>query len=66
MQFMLMKIRWLCQFLEADLKTPLRKKLTFQTPDKVMELAMRGGADTALASRQGIDYGVSMGEGRCG
>jgi hypothetical protein len=30
---------WYCQFLEEDLKTPLPRKLTFASSDKIMELA---------------------------
>jgi hypothetical protein len=32
---------WHCQFLEADLKTPLPRKLTFASPDKIIELVER-------------------------
>ena len=34
---------WHCQFLEEDLKTTLPRKLTFTTPDKIMELVERLG-----------------------
>lgn len=34
---------WHVQFLESDLKTPLRKRLTFAHEHKVVELAERGG-----------------------
>ena len=34
---------WLCQFLEADLQTPLPKRLHFASSDKVVELVERGG-----------------------
>jgi hypothetical protein len=60
--FMLCK-GWQCQFIEADLKTPLPRTLTFQTPDKVIELAKRGGALTDLASRQALDYAIQLGRG---
>jgi hypothetical protein len=33
---------WYCQFLEADLKTPLPRKFRFGTPEKIVELAERG------------------------
>lgn len=32
------------QFLEADLKTPLPRKVTFADADKIRELARRGEA----------------------
>jgi hypothetical protein len=35
---------WYVQFLEADLKTPLPRKLTFTDPEKIRELAKRGEA----------------------
>ena len=35
---------WQVQFLEADLKTPLPRKLTFTDPEKIRELARRGEA----------------------
>jgi hypothetical protein len=33
---------WQCQFLEADLKTPLPKRLHFTSPDKINDLVERG------------------------
>jgi hypothetical protein len=35
---------WEVQFLEADLKTGLPRKLTFTDPEKIRELARRGEA----------------------
>jgi hypothetical protein len=35
---------WYVQFVEEDVKTPLRKKLVFQTADKIVETCKRGGA----------------------
>ena len=63
MHFQLAKEGWRVTFSEQDLKTPLRRRFVFQTPDKIREMAVRGGADTSLAGRQGIDYGISMGRG---
>jgi hypothetical protein len=40
---------WQCQFLEADLQTPLPKKLHFASSDKVVELV--------------VDQGIEMGRG---
>jgi hypothetical protein len=39
---------WHRQFLEADLKTPLPKKLTLPDPETLIELAERGGYKPAL------------------
>ena len=41
--YFMRKDGWHCQFLEADLKTPLPKKLTFEHPKEIIELAERGG-----------------------
>src|ERR1035438_1171112 len=41
---------WHCQFLEADLKTSLPKRLHFASPDKVIELVQRGGG---IADQEG-------------
>ena len=54
---------WYCQFLEADLKTPLPRKLTFATEDKVRELAERGGALQSLENRHALNHGISNGRG---
>jgi hypothetical protein len=42
---------WHCQFLEADLKTPLPKKLFFTDPQKITQLARRGGYRMNLEGR---------------
>jgi 2-polyprenyl-6-methoxyphenol hydroxylase-like FAD-dependent oxidoreductase len=54
---------WSCQFLEPDLKTPLPRKLTFATSDKVLQLIERAGALKDLAARQAIEHGIEMGRG---
>ena len=54
---------WYYQFLEPDLKTPLRRKLTFASVDKVVELVERGGGFKDLAERQSFDHGVTIGRG---
>ena len=54
---------WHCQFLEADLKTSLPKKLHFTSPDKIIELVERGGGFTNLESRLMVDRGIEMGRG---
>jgi hypothetical protein len=62
---------WYCQFLEEDYRTPLPKKLDFKYPDKIIELAMRGGAASNLEGRQAIDQpiiirsGTRTGNGFC-
>jgi hypothetical protein len=54
---------WHCQFLEADLQTPLPRKLCFASVDKVVESVERGGGFKDLAERQGFDRGVAIGRG---
>jgi hypothetical protein len=44
---------WEAQFLEAHLRTPLPRKLTFTDPEKIRELARRGEAWGTSESRQG-------------
>jgi hypothetical protein len=61
MDFMLNQ-GWHCQFLEADLKTPLPRKLTFADPAKFVEMVERGGALRELAARQALDYNIRWGE----
>jgi hypothetical protein len=54
---------WYCQFLEADLKTPLPKKLTFEHSQKIIELAERVGYSMHLEERQSLDHGIENGRG---
>lgn len=62
MHFMLNK-GWYCQFLEADLKTPLRRKLTFSGPDKIRDMYDRFGVDKKLEDKSAFDYAINMGRG---
>lgn len=55
--------RWYCQFLESDLKTPLPKKVTLNSPEKIIELAARGHAFSNLESRQQVDHAIANGRG---
>ena len=54
---------WHCQFLEADLKTPLPKKLNLGSSQKVIETAERGGYNMNLEGRQALDHGIENGRG---
>jgi hypothetical protein len=54
---------WQCQFLEADLKTPLPRKLCFATPDKVITLVQHGGGLPDLESRLMLDQAIAKGRG---
>ena len=56
---------WQVQFLEADLKTPLPRKLTFTDPEKIRELARRGEAWNDSESRQMLEHAIETGRGGC-
>jgi len=59
----MLKGGWLCQVLEADLKTPLPRTFTFQASDKVEELIRRGGGMKDLAAKQAIEQAINKGRG---
>lgn len=63
MYFRLVGSRWQCWFLEADLKTPLPRKLCFASDDKLIDLANRGRALKDLADKQALEHGISTGHG---
>lgn len=54
---------WHCQFLEQDLKTSAASPLILTSPEKIIELARRGGAEMKLEDVQAIEYGISIGRG---
>ena len=54
---------WQVQFLEADLKTPLPRKLHFTSSDKIIGLVERGGGLSNLESRQALDHAIEIGRG---
>lgn len=54
MHFMFRKA-WLCQFLEEDLKTPLRRKVMFEDEKKIWEMAKRGGFTLNVSGRREIE-----------
>jgi hypothetical protein len=54
---------WQVQFLEADLRTPLPRTLTFTDPEKIRELARRGEAWGDAESRQMLDHAIETGRG---
>jgi hypothetical protein len=62
MSFMLQH-GWYCQFLEADLKTSLPKKLSLPDEAKIFELAERGGGMKNLEARHAIQHGIEIGRG---
>jgi hypothetical protein len=54
---------WSLQFLEADLKTSLPRKLTFLEAGKILKLAQRGGAVLDLEARHAFDHAITTGRG---
>jgi hypothetical protein len=54
---------WQCQFLEADLQTPLPKRLHFASSEKVVALVERGGGLPDQESRLMLEQGISLGRG---
>jgi hypothetical protein len=54
---------WHCQFVEADLKTPLPRKVTLDDPRKIIEMAKRGGAPMKLQDIQALEYAIQTGRG---
>jgi glutamate synthase domain-containing protein 2 len=54
---------WEVQFTEADLKTPLPRKLTFSDPEKIRELARRGEAWGTSEVRQMLEHAIETGRG---
>jgi hypothetical protein len=54
---------WQVQFTEADLKTPLPRKLTFTDPEKIRELARRGEAWGTSEARQMLEHPIETGRG---
>ena len=63
MSFMLAGEGWRISFLEADCRTSLKRKLVFSEPDKILEMARRGGADLTSAARCDLEHGISIGRG---
>ena len=54
---------WQCQFLGADLRTPLPRRLRFTSAEKVIELVERGGGFKEQESRLMVYQGIAMGRG---
>jgi hypothetical protein len=51
---------WQVQFLEADLKTPLPRRLTLTNPDKIRELARRGEAWGTSEAMQMLEHAMRL------
>jgi hypothetical protein len=62
MQFILTR-GWFCQFLEADLKTRLPRKVTVRDQKKLFQMAERGGFQLNPAGRHVIQKAIDDGRG---
>jgi hypothetical protein len=54
---------WYVQFLEADLRTPLPRKLMFSDPEKIRQIARRGEAWGTSEARQMLELAIEQGRG---
>lgn len=54
---------WNCQFLEADLATPLHKRLHFTSSDKIIELVQRGDGIADQEGRLMLNQAIETGRG---
>jgi len=54
---------WICQFLEEDLRTPLPRKLSLLSIDRLFEIAERGRRDLTTEDRQALQHGIEIGRG---
>ena len=54
---------WQVQFLEADAKTALPRKLTFAHAGKIREMARRGEALGTLEAKQAVEAAIEKGRG---
>ena len=61
--FFMLRNGWHVSFLEPDLKTPLPLKLTFATPEKLLEMFERWGESKLLEDRSALEYAIQMGRG---
>lgn len=52
---------WHISFLEPDLITPLPRKLTFASPEKILEMYTRYGESRLLEDRSALEYTIQQG-----
>ena len=56
---------WHVYFMLPDLQTHLPRKLTFTDPQKIVEMAKRGGMEQTSESKAAFGHGISTGRGGC-
>jgi hypothetical protein len=61
--FFMLRDGWSVQFLEADLKTPLPRKLQFRDAAKIREMFDRFSEQKTLADRQALEHAIEIGRG---
>jgi len=61
--FFQLREQWNCQFLEEDLKTPLKRRVSFPDRVQLLEFAQRGGCVLSPEDRQEFEQGLSIGRG---
>lgn len=61
--YYMLRNSWMCQFLEEDLKTPLRRRLHFRDPEKIRTIVDKVGNFANLQDREALDHGLSIGRG---
>jgi hypothetical protein len=54
---------WHCSFLEEDCKTSLPFKMTFEFPDKILEIQEGYGEGKVLEDISALEHGISIGRG---
>jgi hypothetical protein len=54
---------WRVTFLEADCRTSLPRKLTFQSEEKIREMYTRAGASHMSEDKAMLDHGLEIGRG---
>ena len=54
---------WHVYFMLPDLKTHLPRKLTLTDPQKIVEMAKRGGADMNLEGKAALAHAIENGRG---
>jgi len=54
---------WVCGFLEVDLKTPVSRRRTFASVDKIRELIDRTPTEMSLEARSMLKHDIEKGRG---
>jgi hypothetical protein len=55
--------RWLCDFYESSGTAKVRKTLSYRSSDKIVSLAVRGGAFMKRNNRSRLYQGIEIGHG---